>query len=207
MSGLLCLQGGAEFGAACADMDSEVIDRSPAGPVVILADAAAPGREHEMAIRNAIAHYRGLTARPVIGAPDSREDHAGALAAVGGAALVVLPGGSPRRLLDTLSGPIGDRLVEIHGDGASISGASAGAMVLCSHVAAPGAGPTAGLGLVEGIAIPHFDGSNWWDLDVPHDLTRWGLPECGGILVDGTVVESIGAGRTLRRRGDEITPV
>ena len=206
MSGLVCLQGGAEFGPACVEMDTEVLERSPGGPVVVLADAAAPGRAQDMAVRNAITHYGELTTRPILGSPNSRDDLAGALAALEGAGIVVLPGGSPARLLDALSGPLGDRLLEAHRRGVSISGASAGAMVLCRHVAMPGAGLASGLGLVEGIAIPHFDGSDWWDLDVPDDVTRWGLPECGGILVDDTV-RAIGAGTALRRREGEITPV
>ncbi len=198
MSGLICLQGGAEFGPACIDMDREVLARSPAGAVVVLAGAASPGREHSGAIRNARRHYSKLTDRQVVGAPDPRGDLDGAMSALDGAGLVVLPGGSPRRLLDVLEMGIGQKLLQLHETGCSLSGASAGAMVLCSHTMVPGAGVTTGLGLIEGIAIPHFDGTNWWDLDLPGEVVRWGLPECGGILFTDDSVEPIGSGQATR---------
>lgn len=198
MSGLICLQGGAEFGTSCIDMDLEVLARSPAGAVVVVAGAASPGREHSIATRNAARHYSKLTDREVLGAPDPRNDLDGAMSALDGAGLVVLPGGSPRRLLDVLELGIGQRLRELHGTGCSLSGASAGAMVLCSHTMVPGEGMTRGLGLVDGIAIPHFDGTDWWDLDLPDEVARWGLPECGGILVTDESIEPIGSGEAMR---------
>lgn len=188
-------------------MDAEVLERSPDGPVVVLAGAAAPGREHEMASRNAVAYYSRLTHRPVVAAPDPRSDPTGADSALAPAGLVILPGGSPRRLLDVLDGAIGDTLRRLHGAGTAISGASAGAMVLCAFTVVPGSGVTDGLGIVEGVAIPHFDGSNWWDLDLPDDVVRWGLPECGGILVSDGTVEPIGSGQVMRRVGGRAEPV
>ncbi len=207
MSGLVCLQGGAEFDPACVDMDTEVLSRSPDGPIVVLAGAAAPGREHEMATRHALVYYADLGDRPVIGAPDARSDLAGTISALDGAGVVVLPGGSPRRLLDVLAGAVGETLRRLHGTGASLSGASAGAMVLCTHTVVPGSGVTDGLGFVPGIAIPHFDGSNWWDIDAPDDIVRWGLPECGGILATDETVEPIGSGQVMRRIGGTVEPV
>lgn len=198
MSGVICLQGGAEFGSACIDMDREVLARSPSGAVVVIAGAASPGREHAAAIRNARRHYSKLTDRQVVGAPDPRRDLAGTMSALDGAGMVVLPGGSPRRLLDVLALGVGQRLREIHEAGCSLSGASAGAMVLCSHTMVPGEGMTTGLGLIDGIAIPHFDGTDWWDLDLPGEVVRWGLPECGGILVTDDSVEPIGSGQAMR---------
>lgn len=198
MSGLICLQGGAEFGTPCIDMDLQVLARSPAGAVVVMAGAASPGREHSAATRNAMRHYSKLTDREVVGAPDPRRDLGGTMSALEGAGLVVLPGGSPRRLLDVLELGIGHRLRELHEAGCSLSGASAGAMVLCSHTMVPGEGITAGLGLVDGIAIPHFDGTDWWDLDLPGEVVRWGLPECGGILVTDDSIEPTGSGEAMR---------
>lgn len=198
MSGLICLQGGAEFGASCIDMDLEVLARSPAGAVVVIAGAASLGREHSVATRNATRHYSRLTGREVVGAPDPRRDLGGAMSALEEAGLVVLPGGSPRRLLDVLELGIGQKLRELHDAGCALSGASAGAMVLCSHTMVPGEGMTRGLGLVDGIAIPHFDGTNWWDLDLPGEVVRWGLPECGGIIVTDESIEPIGSGEPMR---------
>lgn len=198
MSGLICLRGGAEFGTACIDMDREVLAKSPAGAVVVMAGAASPGREHSAATRNATHHYSKLTDRAVVGAPDPRSDLGGAMSALDGAGLIVLPGGSPRRLLDVLELGIGQKLLELHEAGSSLSGASGGAMVLCSHTMVPGEGMTTGLGLVDGVAIPHFDGTDWWNLDLAEDVVRWGLPECGGIIVSDESIEPIGSGEPMR---------
>ena len=198
VSGLICLQGGAEFGSRCVDMDSELLRRSPAGNVAVLAGAAAPGREYEMASRNAVDYYTRLTDRTVIAVADPREDPSAFNAAVGDAGVVVLPGGSPKRLLDVLSGTARQTLLHVHARGGSISGASAGAMVLCTYTVIPGQGLAEGLGLVPGVAIPHFDGSNWWDLPLPPDVPRWGLPECGGIFYRAGSVEAVGSGSVER---------
>ena len=193
MNGMICLQGGAEFGSRCIDMDAELLDRSPAGDIVILAGAAAPGREYDIAGANAVRYYSRLTDRRVIAATDPRSDPTMFIQAAGSASFLVLPGGSPRRLLDVVTGDIREALVGVSTRGGTISGASAGAMALCTFTVVPGVGVTDGLGLVPGVAIPHFDGSNWWDLDLPDDVTRWGLPECGGVLFAAGSVSAIGA--------------
>lgn len=193
MNGMICLQGGAEFGTRCVDMDADLLDRSPAGDVVALAGAAAPGREFEIAGRNAVRYYSRLTDRRVIAVDDPRTNPGAFVEAAESAAVVVLPGGSPRRLLDVLVGDVREALVAVSTRGGTISGASAGAMVLCTFTALPGAGVTEGLGLVPGLAIPHFDGSNWWDLDVDGDVPRWGLPECGGVVFHSGSVTAVGA--------------
>jgi hypothetical protein len=174
-------------------MDAEVLERSPTGEIVVVAGAAAPGLEYDIAGRNAVDHYSRLGDRPVGAAPDPRSDPSGCLAALERAAILILPGGSPRRLLDVLSDDCARALHALHARGGTISGASAGAMVLCAHTMIPGHGLTRGLGLVPGVAIPHFDGSNWWDLDLPPDVPRWGLPECGGILYSDGAAEATGS--------------
>ena len=98
-------------------------------------------------------------------------------------------------------------MVAVLDDGGTISGASAGAMVLCTYTAVPGAGVSNGLGLVPGVAIPHFDGSNWWNLDLPDDIPRWGLPECGGVVFRSGSVTGIGAPGAQRLEGGEATAV
>ena len=193
MTGMICLQGGAEFGSRCVDMDAQLLDRSPAGDVVILAGAAAEGREYAIASRNAVRYYSRLTDRRVVAAEDPRADPASFVESSRSAAMAVLPGGSPRRLLDVLVGDVLEALVEVSTRGGTISGASAGAMVLCAYTALPGGGVTKGLGLVPGVAIPHFDGSNWWNLDLPADIPRWGLPECGGVVFRSGSVSAIGS--------------
>jgi putative intracellular protease/amidase len=188
-------------------MDTEVLERSPAGNIVVLAGAAAPGREYDIAGRNAVDYYSRLSDRTVVAAPDPRLDVAGCLVELEGAAIIVLPGGSPRRLLDVLGGECGRAVLDTHSRGGTISGASAGAMVLCAHTMVPGQGLTSGLGLVPGVAIPHFDGSNWWDLDLAPDVPRWGLPECGGIFCLSGAVEATGAPGAQRLLNGQVTPV
>ena len=195
---MICLQGGAEFGSRCVEMDKELLDRAPAGDVVVLAGAAAPGREFAIASRNAQSYYARLTDRHVFAAEDPRFDSSSFVSAVRSAAMVVLPGGSPKRLLDVLAGDVFGALLEVHTRGGTISGASAGAMVLCAYTVLPGVGVTEGLGLVPGVAIPHFDGSNWWNVDLPKDVPRWGLPECGGIVFRSGSVTAIGAAGAQR---------
>ncbi len=207
VTGMICLQGGAEFGSRCVDMDTALLDRSPPGDVVILAGAAAPGREFDVASANAVRYYSRLTDRRVVAAADPRDDTSAFVEEARSAALVVLPGGSPRRLLDVLVGDVLEALVGVANRGGTISGASAGAMVLCTYTALPGGGVARGLGLVPGVAIPHFDGANWWNLDLPAEVPRWGLPECGGIVIRSGSVSAIGADGALRLGGGGISPV
>lgn len=194
-TGLVCLQGGAEFGAACRDMDAEVLAGTPTGPVVVV-PAAADGPAYAQAGRNASRWFGRLGADQVAVAPDPLEDPDAAAEMIGHAAFVALPGGSPSRLLDALTGAAGDAVLARWRDGATLWGASAGAMVLCSHTVLPDRGRVVvdGLGVVEGLALPHFDGSDRFGLELPAGTPRWGLPECGGVVVHDGTVRAVGAG-------------
>ena len=137
MPGVLCLQGGREFTPACIEMDRDVIATSTARHVAVLAGAARVGSDYDGASTRARRHYAGLDVDVAI-VPDPRTDLDAAFEALSGRIdLLVLPGGSPSSLLDVLSGPVRDRLVEMYAAGTAISGASAGAMVMCSHMARP----------------------------------------------------------------------
>lgn len=210
-TGLICLQGGREFTPDCSEMDAEVLSRSGAGganrPVVVLAGAARVGSDYDGAVARATAHYRRLGAT-VVGVPDPRADLAGALGALHAeVGLVVLPGGSPTALIDVLLGStpeIGERLIELAENGTAISGASAGAMALCEYCVLPERqkrrqlAVTYGLALAEGVALPHWTlGDDRWPL--PDDVHLWGLPECGGVLIDGHALEGVGAGEAAFR--------
>lgn len=211
MVGTICLQGGREFGASCRDLDLEVLRRTPLGPVVVLAGAAAPGRDYARAAGNAARYYAGLGGDAAAPAPDPREDLDGCLELLAQAQLVVLPGGSPSGLLavlvDLADGAVGDALRDRLDAGATVSGASAGAMVLCEQVwRADGPGDVvAGLGLVPGLALPHHDPTAPRTVPAPADVPRWGLPECGGVIVDADGVVAAGAGTPQLLRGDEVT--
>lgn len=200
MAGTICLQGGREFGSSCRDLDLEVLRRTPLGPIVVLAGAARPGKDYTTASRNAARYYGNLGGDPAVPAPDPREDLEGCLEVLAQALLVVLPGGSPTELLRVLTelgdGRVGALLRERHAAGATISGASAGAMVLCARtwLADTDHSLADGLGLVPGLALPHHEPGREDRAGTPPGLPLWGLPECGGVLVDDAGVVAAGAG-------------
>ncbi len=153
--------------------------------VLVAPFAGRPGREREIAAKNARRWYLELGAGEVNVALQESE----VVDALSDAELLVLPGGSPARLLDGLA-PHEAVLRSYLEQGKAISGASAGAMVLCRWTVLPG--PTArvepALGLVPiDLVIPHYRGANEW-LQVarpllPHDPVILGLPERSGVLV------------------------
>jgi cyanophycinase-like exopeptidase len=206
--GLICLEGGNEFAPACRDMDAFLLDRAGKGnPVVLVPLAGAPGKEYDTAGANGARHFAALGAVDVRVAPDARKDPAGALAAVDGAALLVLPGGSPRRLRDAIAGtPLHDAVRRAANDPARVlMGSSAGAMVLCRVTVLPrwrGTPETGeGLGVVEDFAvIPHYDGPRtaWARAlrDAAPDTDLLGIPECSGVLLDGEAVTAVGQNAT-----------
>lgn len=204
MSGLVCLQGGGEFSPGCRDMDADLLARAE-GPVVVSALAGAAGREHDTANGNGVRHFRALGA-DVEAAPDVRTDPEGAVAALRRARLLVLPGGSPSRLLDLLQTTgVGDVVRDLLADGGVVSGSSAGAMVLCGWTVRPDRGPDVvpGLGVVPGaLVLPHWSGGreDWLAVvrrAVPSALLL-GVPEESGVLVDGTRLTAVGrAGTSL----------
>lgn len=197
----VCLQGGGEFSPGCREMDRALL-RHVDGPVVVTALAAAPGRQYATAVRYGISHFRACGAVDVSGAPDVREDAAGALQSLKTARLVVLPGGSPSRLLTALrTSPVGALLRQLLAEGGSVMGASAGAMVLGSWTVLPDRlGRQGTLGLSEGLAVvpgaavvPHWHGGSsrgaWLRAlaGAPDPLRVLGLPEESGVLfADGT---------------------
>lgn len=202
-SGVLCLQGGRELTPPCEEMDRAVLGRT-SGRGVVLAGAARPGSDYADASARTVAHYRRLGI-DVTAAPDPRDDAQQALDALtDDVGLIVLPGGSPGGLLDVLisidRGSVGARLVELWRAGCAISGASAGAMVLCATTATPDrAGSTAdGLGLVPGLAVPHWSPGSERRWATP-DGVVWGLPECGGVLIDGSDMVAVGQGEPAVR--------
>lgn len=207
MPGMLCLQGGREFTPACREMDLDLMESAGIRTVAVLAGAARVGTDYDGASGRARRHYEGLGATVVV-IPDPRSDRDGALTAMAdGIDLVVLPGGSPSSLLGVLSGTMHERLVALHDAGTSISGASAGAMVLCAQMVRPDrAGDvTRGLGFVDGLALPHWSaGAAGWS--VP-DVKLWGLPECGGVIVDGAGVRAVGQGTPSVRVDGEWSPI
>jgi hypothetical protein len=196
--GVLCLQGGRELTPPCENMDRSVLEHTD-GSVVVLAGAARPGSDYAGASARTVAHYRTLGATVAV-VPDPRDDASQALDALtADVGLIVMPGGSPGGLLDVLSvvdgGSIGRRLVDLWQAGTAISGASAGAMVMCARTATPdrSGSDASGLGLVSGMAIPHWSpgSERRWAVSAS---PLWGLPECGGVIVAGEHISAVGQG-------------
>lgn len=189
---LICLQGGNEFSAQCRDMDALLLAAAGGGPVAVLPLASRPGREYDTTAAHAVAYYTSLGATAVtVGEP------------VGDARLIVLPGGSPARLRDALLGtPVAAALEDAsRADDRVISGASAGAMLLCAHTVLPEDGLTAatGLGLVGDFAVvPHYDRARpgWERVLLDRGVDVLGIPECSGVLLDGEEVVAVGARAT-----------
>ena len=97
---------------------------------------------------------------------------------------------------------IAERLIAMLAAGTAISGASAGAMVLCTETATPDrpGGLAAGLDLLPGMAIPHWSPGSQRRWTLP-DALLWGLPECGGVLVDNGSMIGVGQGAASVRIG------
>ncbi len=199
----MCLQGGAEFGPGCEPMDAAMLQPAGGGGgprrVLVAPFAGRPGRERQLAGANARRWYRGLGATEV----DLVLDEDGFAQALDRAELLVLPGGSPSRLLEALA-PQAEAIQAANVRGTAVSGASAGAMVLCRWTVLPDAGlrVAPGLGLVPvDLVLVHYRGSRAW-LDaaaasLPADALVLGLPERSGAVVGpdgswhGTGVEPV----------------
>lgn len=222
---LVCLQGGREFSPACRPMDARVVRRAAGGPApvrtVVVALAAAPGREHDTAAANGVGHYRRLGA-DAVAAPDARDDPDAARAAVDGAGLVVLPGGSPSRLLAGLQETgLDQALRRAAARGAVLSGSSAGAMVLGGWTVLPDRRGPEGPAVVPGLAVvprvvvvPHWSGGSSrgdWLRAVaaaaPPDAVVLGVPEESGVLVGDRALTALGREPTeVVGRGERLEP-
>lgn len=200
--GVICLQGGREHTPACAGLDRQLLELADGGPVTVVALAGHSLRENTAAAALAEAHFREMGAGEVATVVSADADRVAAVDAVRRARLVVIPGGSPRVLLDALrrSG-LADAIGRAPADGAVVSGASAGAMVLCRWTVLPGRvlEVGAGLGLVDGLVVlPHYDGgqADWVSAvraQLGDDVDVLGLPECSGVLLDGEALVAVGA--------------
>lgn len=212
MTGTVCLQGGGEFGAGCRDMDADLLHRAE-GPVVVTALAGTVGRDYAAASANGVRHFTGLGA-DVVAAPDAREDRDAALAVLRTARLLVIPGGSPARLLEALRDTGVDEVVHaLLAHGGVVSGSSAGAMVLGGWTVLPDrrTSVVAALGAVpQVLVVPHWSGprADWLravEDAVPSEVTVLGIPEQSGVLVVDGQLTAVGSAPTaLVRDGREL---
>lgn len=164
---------------------------------MVMALAAAPGKEYERANTNGVAHFRELGAE-AYSVPDPREQTVADV--VRDAGLLVLPGGSPSRLLNGLRETgLDEVLREQHEAGQAVLGASAGAMVLCEFTVLPEEGPriAEGVGLASGIVVvPHWHGARDEWLSViereSNDSTVLGIAEESGVVIENGVMTAVG---------------
>jgi cyanophycinase-like exopeptidase len=196
MPGPVCLQGGGELSPACREMDAQLLARAP-GVVAVLPLASAPGAEYDRATAQGVSHFRRLGAEAVA-VPDPREDGgaAGLRALLDDVGLVVLPGGSPSRLLQALRDTGADALLHAHVEGGGgVLGASAGAMVLGASTVLPEEGPSLapGIGLVPGVVVvPHWQGARDDWLAVIQEGLVLGIPEESGVIVQNGQITAVG---------------
>lgn len=206
MTGTVCLQGGGEFSPGCRQMDADLLERAGGrgARVVVTALAGTPGQDYRTATAHGVSHFRAIGGTDVVAAPDVRDDRDAALEAIRSAELLVLPGGSPSRLLSALrSTPVGDLVGEVLARGGVVMGASAGAMVLCPWTVLPDrSGPEGfalaeGLGLVEELSVvPHWSGGSsrgdWLRALASTGTAVLGLPEESGVVVEGDRLTPVG---------------
>jgi cyanophycinase-like exopeptidase len=206
----VCLQGGAEFGVASHEMDTTLLKLARPGPVVVVPLATPSGAAYQRTGAHAVGYYSALGASSVLVATDAREDDDAACAVVGDAGMVVLPGGSPSRLLEVLTQTrLGLVLRDVIDDGGLVVGASAGAMCLAAWTLLPDQGSTVlpGLDIVPGaLVLPHYDVSRRGQAErllagLPPATSVLCLPEQSGVLWEsdsgGTAsVTAVGAADT-----------
>src|SRR3954447_6142133 len=208
-SGLVCLQGGNELTARCRPMDETLLGLAPTGPVVVLPLASEPGSDYTRTGHNAERYFSELGAQVLVPA-DPRRDDSEAQAALEAAGLVVLTGGSPRRLRDALVATrLDHRVRECHRSGTLVMGSSAGAMVACATTLLPQwrGNPQSGegIGLVSGyVVVPHYDGKRggWGRAGLSVAPAVLGIPECSGVIVEAGVLRAIGAEASSRITAD-----
>jgi cyanophycinase-like exopeptidase len=186
-------------------MDEALLALAPPGPVVVVPLASEPGTDYARTGANATRYYADLGADVVVAA-DARRAPADAAEAVATAGLVMLTGGSPRRLRDALvASGLDERIKERHRHGSIVVGSSAGAMVACATTLLPqwrGNPRTGtGLGLVTGhVVVPHYDGKRggWVRAGLEAEPAVLGIPECSGVLVEGDRMTSLGVAAARR---------
>lgn len=191
-------------------MDLDLVRRA-GGRVVVTALAAAPGHDYDLATAGGVRHFRAVGAGDVVGAPDVRDDRQAAHRLVSSARLLVLPGGSPSRLLHALTATgLAEAVADLLSDAGVVMGASAGAMVLGSWTVLPdrrsggGLAVEPGLGLVPDLlVVPHWSGGSsrgdWLrsiDAAVPGSTIVLGIPEESGVFVDGDALTAVGRAAT-----------
>jgi cyanophycinase len=174
MSGILLLEGGAEFGGQMAVPDREALAAAggPDAPIAVIPAAAAPDNNTARAGQRARRWFRHLGAShidvlPLVDRQSADSPHV--VRRLQEARLIYLLGGFPAHLAQSLKNSRSwQALLQAYQSGAVIAGSSAGAMVLCSTYYDPfdsgGATLKPGLDLLrQTCVIPHHEnvGPRW----------------------------------------------
>ena len=171
MTGPLALVGSGEYLPVMQQLEGQLLAGRPAKYVQIPTAAAEEGPaslERWVALGIAQAERLGVEAVPLVARTREEADDPDLAAAVAGAGLVYLSGGSPSYLAATLRGTrLWQAVRTAWEDGAALAGCSAGAMALTGsapHVRDLAREPEEGLGVLPGWhVLPHFDRMNDWE--------------------------------------------
>ena len=153
--GTLAFVGGGEFSAGC-DFDADLLAECEAQEVVVLPTATA--YENPAKLRARAEEWfgsLGVGCRWLDVYRRADADDPEAAAAVAGATMIYLTGGSPLHARSTLlRTAVWEALVAASAVGATVAGAAAGGNVLCDHmVDVRGGAFTLGLGLTDELAM------------------------------------------------------
>ena len=181
-------------------MDEALLALAPPGPVVVLPLASERGQDYRRTSANGVRYFTELGAEALAPA-DPRSERTEAEDMLARAGMIVLTGGSPRRLRDALETTgLDERVRQRRAAGALVMGSSAGAMVACAVTLLPQwrGNPQAGsgLGLVSGyVVVPHFDGKRggWVRAGLAEQPAVLGIPECSGVIIEGDALRAVGA--------------
>ncbi|QXC60039.1 Type 1 glutamine amidotransferase-like domain-containing protein [Aquihabitans sp. G128] len=168
MSGTLALVGGGEFTEGCT-FDAGLVEASGASEVLVIPTGAA--YEHPQRLVEAATGWFGrigvgVRGLDVLARPDAQSEELAEV--VRASRLTYLVGGSSMHIRSVLKDSlVWDALVAAWGDGGTLAGSSAGAMVLCDPmVDSRGGAFTLGLGLLTGMAV--ISAHDHWSEDAAH---------------------------------------
>ena len=209
--GPLALVGSGEYLPVMTEVERLLIQGRPPRYVQI-PTAAAPEGERNLRrwldLGAAQADRLGVEQIPVVVRDRAEADSPDAAAAIAGAGLIYLSGGSPTFLAETLRGTlVWDAILAAWRTGSALAGCSAGAIALTGWVPfmrAPMRSPDPGLGVLPALRVlPHFDKMIAW---VPDLLARARTRAPAGTVVlgideDTAMVDLTGAGHTWRVYG------
>ncbi|MGH9023591.1 MAG: Type 1 glutamine amidotransferase-like domain-containing protein [Acidimicrobiia bacterium] len=180
--GPFALVGSGEFLEVMEAVDLALLAGRPPRAVFLPTAAALEGADRiAYWVRLGTEHYTRLGVEPVPLEVLDRTDaeRSDLAAAIDGAGLIYLSGGSPAYLADTLRGSaVFSAIVAAHARGAALAGCSAGAMALAAVADdVRNRRPCPGLGLLPDLVVlPHFDRIERWFPGMVEDRLR-GLTE------------------------------